>query len=143
MLLHDNLDRFSASLEQILPVATFVWIIPASIVTLVIVGLLLRMVLSLPRKSRNGLIAGGAIFMFGTILVEGLGGVYYFALGGEEVASVTYSYIALTMFEEFCEMTGVALAIAAMLHLIERRRLDGGTAYRVNIQRHSGTLKHS
>lgn len=126
---HEHLNGLFAGFDRLLPVANFIWILPGAVITLLIAGLLLRMVLSLPRTSRNGILAGGAVFVLGSIVVEGISGVVHIQLGGG-----SDYYDALRIVEEACEMTGVALALAAMLHLLERLRTDGSTAYRVDVR---------
>lgn len=124
---HEHMNGLFAGVERLLPFANFIWVIPGAVVTLLIAGLLLRMVLSLPRTSRNGILAGGAVFVLGSIVMESISGLVHIQHGGG-----SNYYDALRIVEETCEMTGVALALAAMLHLLERRRADGTTAYRVS-----------
>ena len=134
---HERLDDEDlTALDQLLPVTTYLWIIPAAVVVLVITGLLLRMVLALPRASRNGFLGGGAVFAFGSLVMEGIEGVFYFEHGLDS----TY-FVISGMIEEACEMTGVALSVAAMLHLLEWRRTDGTTAYRVSAHRPSSSSR--
>lgn len=135
--LHEHLNLLLTDFGQRLPVATFVWVIPGALIAMLIAGLLLRMVLSLPQTSRNGLLAGGAVFVLGSLGLEVIEGFIYYGQGNNNI------FVALGIVEETLEMTGVALAIAAMLHLIEWRRMDEATAYRVNTRREVGASGRS
>nr|KHD97420.1 hypothetical protein GY22_10555 [Kocuria polaris] len=134
VMLHEHLNGLLADFEPLQSFANFVWVIPGTVLALLIAGLLLRMVLSLPHKSRNGILAGGAVFVFGSIGVESISGFVHVQQGGGSNA-----YDALRIVEEALEMTGVALTLAAMLHLLERCRAAEATAYRVNVQREAGS----
>lgn len=127
VLLHERLNDIFAGLGQSLSIGTYAWIIPGAVIALVVAGLLLRMVMSLPRAARNGFLAGGAVFVFGSVGLDGIGGFLFFQDGYNGV------FVVLATIEEACEMTGVALCIAAMLHLVERRRTDDAVAYRVAV----------
>jgi hypothetical protein len=109
------------------PGAAQAWILPGLLLAGLAALLLLRLVLSLPAASRNGFLLGGAVFFAGSLGFD--------ALGGLSADGYTGVFVVLATLEEALEMTGVALCIASMLHLIEHARLDGGTAYRVNTHR--------
>jgi hypothetical protein len=72
------------------------------------------------------------VFIIGSIGFDALGGLTYYENG------YTGWFVVLATIEEALEMTGVALCIAAMLHLIEWTGLEDGTAYRVNAMRADG-----
>ena len=72
-----------------------------------------------------GLLAAGLVFVGGSVGAESLSGV---AMINEGHAP---SFFALTLIEETLEMTGLALCVASLLHLLQHRSTDGGTAYRV------------
>jgi hypothetical protein len=125
--LHERLDVIGAEIAQYLPLELgFTWVIPGALIAALVVGLLLRMVLSLPRGSRNGLIAAGVVFACGGLGVETLSGLF---LEGD---GLPWQFFLLTLIEETLEMAGIALCIGALVHLIARRQLATGvTAYRV------------
>ncbi|WP_424348214.1 hypothetical protein [Kocuria sp. CH-021] len=127
VMLHERLNDIFADFGQSLPIATYAWIIPGAIIALGVAGLLLRMVMSLPHVSRNAFLAGGTVFVFGSVGLDGLGGFLFFQDGYNGI------FVVLATVEEACEMTGVALCIAAMLCLVERRRMDNAVAYRVTV----------
>lgn len=134
--LHEHLNMLLSGFGQQLPVATFVWVIPGALIALLIAALLLRMVLSLPRTSRNGLLAGGCVFVLGSLGLESVEGFIYYDQGENSI------FVALGVIEEALEMTGVTLAIAAMLHLLEWRRTGEATSYRINTRRDANSLEH-
>lgn len=125
--LHERLDVIGAEIAQYLPFELgFTWVIPGALIAVLIVGLLLRMILSLPRGSRNALVAAGAVFAGGGLGVETLSGLFLDGNG------LPWQFFLLTLIEETLEMAGIALCIGALAHLIAHRRLaGGGTAYRV------------
>lgn len=127
VMLHERLNDIFADFGSSLAVATYAWIVPGAVIALVVAGVLMRMVLALPRSARNGLLLGGAVFVFGSIGLDGLGGFLFFQNGYDGV------FVVLATVEEACEMTGVALAIASILHLVERRPSGDTVSYRVTI----------
>ncbi|WP_051478922.1 hypothetical protein [Arthrobacter sp. H5] len=124
--LHERLDVIGHELSELLPFNLgFVWVIPGAILALTVVLLLLRLVLSLPNGVRNGLLAAGVVFVGGGLGFETLAGL---ALAENGLAP---QFFMLTLTEETLEMIGIALCMAALVHLIEYRRADGGTTYRL------------
>lgn len=134
--LHERLDLIGGRIALLLPFEVgFTWIIPGIVIAAVLVLLLLRLVLSLPPAVRNGIIGAGATFVSGAVVVETIGGYWIQANG------MTWHFFALVLVEETLEMAGVALCLAALLHLFEYKRVGGGTAYRV-AERLPGQAKH-
>lgn len=124
--LHERLDVVGAELAAFLPFQLgFVWVIPGVLISLGIVAVLLRLILSLPRGVRLGLILAGATFVSGAIGVETLSGLVLAESG------LVPAFFGLTLLEETFEMTGICLCIASLLHLIEYKAADGGTTYRL------------
>lgn len=125
--LHERLDVIGNEISKYLPFELgFTWVIPGVVIAALIVGLLLRLVLSLPRIPRFWLIAAGMIFVGGAMGVETLSGLFIRGDG------LPWQFFLLTLIEETMEMTGVALCIAALAHLIAYRHEAGGvTSYRV------------
>ena len=60
-----------------------VWVLPYSMVMLVITVLYARFILSLPASTRRRFIVAGAEFLSGALGLEIVGGLYYEALGSE------------------------------------------------------------
>lgn len=125
--LHERLDAIGNELGRHLPLQLgFTWVIPGVLIAGLIGLSLLRMVLGLPRSSRAGLLAAGIIFVGGGVGVETLSG--FFVQGD----TLPWQFFLLTLVEETLEMTGIALGVAALAHLIAyRHSADGSTAFRV------------
>lgn len=117
--LHERLDAIGNALQPYLPFTLwFTWVLAGAPVLLVVAALLLRLVLSLPSAARTGILVAGAMFGLGAIGVETLGGLRLVQAGG--IPDPTF--IAITLVEEFLEMTALALAVASLLSLVERDR---------------------
>ncbi|MDZ4089676.1 MAG: hypothetical protein U1D68_00495, partial [Arthrobacter sp.] len=125
--LHERLDAIGNELGRHLPLQLgFTWVIPGILIAGLIVLSLLRMVLALPRTPRAGLLAAGIIFVGGGVGVETLSGLF---VQGD---TLPWQFFLLTLVEETLEMTGIALGVAALAHLIAYRHSDdGSTAFRV------------
>jgi hypothetical protein len=125
--LHERLDGIGNALAKYVPVQLgFTWVIPGLLIAGLIVLSLLRMVLSLPRTPRTALLAAGIVFVGGGVGVETLSG--FFIQG----ATLPWQFFLLTLIEETLEMTGIALLVAALAHIIAvRPSADRSTAYRV------------
>ena len=114
---HERLDVPGNLIAEHLPVTIgFSWVLLGAPIALVIVLLLLRLVLSLPSRARNGLFLGGALFLAGAVAVETLNG--RILVGNDGI--VNNAYIYSTMLEELLEMSGIAVAFASLLSLIQR-----------------------
>lgn len=124
--LHERLEPLA---EQLGTGLRFAWVIPGMIITAVIVLLLIRMVLSLPTTSRNGLIIGGILFLTGSVGVETITGFVFARSGADGL------YALLSTVEESFEILGVTVGLVSLLHLIEHRRHDTGVAYRLALTR--------
>lgn len=124
--LHERLDVVGNELARFLPVTVgFTWVLPGVLIAAVLCAFLVRLVLSLPRAVSLGLVASGLVFVGGSVGAESLAGM---TLLNEGAAP---SFFVLTLIEETLEMSGLALCVASLLNLLEYRRVDGGTAYRI------------
>ncbi len=125
--LHERLDVIGSELGRYLPLQLgFTWVIPGILIAGLIGLSLLRMVLGLPRSSRAGLLAAGIIFVAGGVGVETLSGLF---IQGD---TLPWQFFLLTLVEESLEMTGIALGVAALAHLVAYRpSSDRSTAFRV------------
>lgn len=125
--LHERLDVIGNELARYFPLQLgFTWVIPGALIAGLIGLSLLRMVLGLPRTSRAGLLAAGIIFVAGGVGVETLSGLF---IQGD---TLPWQFFLLTLIEETLEMTGIALGVAALAHLIAYRHLaEGSTTFRV------------
>lgn len=119
---HERLDMPGDRLAEHLPVDMgFTWVLLGAPIALVVGLALLRLVLSLPRRATLGILLGGTLFLIGAIGVETLNGVI---LARNDMV-VTNSYIYSTMGEELLEMSGVAVALAAVVSLIQHDATRG------------------
>lgn len=125
--LHERLDVIGNELSKHLPMQLgFTWVIPGAIIAVLIVLALLRMVLMLPRTARTGLFIAGVIFIGGGVGVESLSGMF---IQGE---ALPWQFFLLTLVEETMEMTGIALTVASLVHLVAYQHSDNrSTAYRI------------
>lgn len=114
---HERLDLPGNRLAEHLPVDIgFTWVLLGGPIALVIALLLLRLVLSLPARARNGILLGGALFLLGALGVESVNGMIL----ARNDHVVDNAFLYGTMLEELLEMSGVAVAFASLLSLVER-----------------------
>ena len=77
--------------------------------------------LSLPRRALIGILLGGALFLVGAVGVE--------SLNGRHLATsdwiIDNRYIYTTMLEELLEMSGIAVALAALISLFQHDARSG------------------
>jgi hypothetical protein len=119
---HERLDLPADRLLAHLPFELgFSWVLLGAPIALVVGLLLLRLVLALPARVRNGLILGGVLFLLGAIGVESLNGRILAA----DDHVVTNPFIYGTMLEELLEMSGVAIAFASLVSLLQRDAVSG------------------
>ena len=125
--LHERLDVIGNELGRYLPVQLgFTWVLPGVLIAGLIGLSLLRMVLALPATSRAALRAAGAIFVGGGVGVETMSGLF---LQGD---ALPWQFFLLTLVEETLEMTGAALGVAALAHILAyRHSADRSTAFLV------------
>ncbi|GAA1387925.1 hypothetical protein GCM10009613_24510 [Pseudonocardia kongjuensis] len=98
---------------------TYAWIIPASVLVLVLAALCLPMLLRRPGSWI--VVAGAAVFLFGAVGLEAVGGLVF-----EQTGDVhAFGYNLLAGAEETCEMAGLVIAMAGLL------RMAGGSGLRI------------
>lgn len=96
--------------------ANHTWLIPVALVLAVLAIILLRFIISLPRRTQLILCAGLGIYVFGAIIYETIGLMYVhgsFAYEGLNVA-----------FEEALEMTGAIIVTYALLDYLSRENSE-------------------
>ena len=120
--IHERFDVPGDRLAALLPFDVgFTWVLVGAPIALVIGLLLLRLVLSLPRRALIGILLGGALFLVGAVGVESLNGRHLAASDW----MVDNRYIYGTMIEELLEMSGIALALAALISLFQHDAASG------------------
>lgn len=107
----------------------YAWVIPGLAITAIVVLALGGLVLRLPPTSRNALLIGGVVFLLGSVGIETIAGFV------SEDAQSGGLYALLGVFEEGCEIVGVAICVTALLSLLERRDIGTARAYRVALNR--------
>lgn len=119
--LHERLFVVGDRLAPYLPFDTFYnWVIPGTIIALVVAVLLIRLVLALDRRVTAALIASAALFLLGSLVIETLTGFVHRA---DEGMSTTY--LVLMYIEETCELIAVAVAAIALSSMFRVVRLPG------------------
>lgn len=98
------------------------WVVVAALCLVVFVAVYARFLWHLPPRTRWLFILSGAIFVSGAIVIESLSSYYETRHG---IKSLSYQ-LAMTV-EEFCEMTGVAIFIYALLEYINELRASSAT----------------
>lgn len=108
-------------LEQL---PTYEWLVVG--IPLAILGGLGLLVVArrIDARLRRGLIIGGALFLFGAIVLEGLGGLLARSVEGSAAADLGVQ--VLLAVEEGCELAGVLVALAAVLGMLEWRGVGVG-----------------
>ncbi|MCI5159514.1 MAG: peptidase M48 Ste24p, partial [Candidatus Electrothrix sp. AUS1_2] len=120
--LHERLGNYTEKLiksTEFLEVSGllyFPWIIPYSILIIILGLLYFRFILRLPRKTTVLLILSAIIFLTGAAVFDMLGG-----REAELHGFYTVTYTVLFTIEEFLEMIGVVLLIYTLLAYIEQQ----------------------
>lgn len=122
--LHERLDAVGKAIAG--NAMNFAWVIPGSVIAVVLLVILARALRSTPASLRRGLAFGGAVYLFGAIVLEAAGGPILSREGdGTE-------YLLITSAEEGCEMVGAALLIHVLLVALDVpgivRAVDRGKA---------------
>ena len=96
------------------------WVIPGTIIAIVVAALLARLVLALRRRVTLTLVVAGTLFLLGALVIETLTGFVERDHGG-----FSDTYVVLTYVEEACELVGVSLAVVGLASMFPTRR-EGG-----------------
>jgi len=121
-VLHERLGDYTANyikstgILEVSGLLYFPWIIPYSILMIVLALLYFRFILRLPHKTTVLLILSAIIFLSGAAGLDMLGG-----REAELHGCYTVTYVVLFTIEEFLEMIGVVLLIYTLLDYIEQR----------------------
>ncbi len=128
--LHEGLTALPRTLG-IGPVPTVEWLV-AGIPIAVLGGIgLLIVARHIDAQLRRGLIIGGALFLFGAIVLEGLGGLLARSVDLADAPVAAVGAEVLLAVEEGVELAGVLVALAAVLGMIEVRRERESVSLRV------------
>lgn len=119
-VVHEKLNDPGSQVAAAMGIETeFSWLLLAALPVLVIVAVLLRHVWQLPKLQRLMIIGAGVVFLGGAVGFEIIGGAVW------DPNDYTWEYYRFALAEEFLEMAGVSLLIAALLSLVWVNRQDG------------------
>lgn len=115
LMLHERLNGPAARIEEAIGIdlGGVTWIILGAVVVVAVAVSLGRLVLSLPRRARGFVLAGGAVFLLGAIGFE----LVHNLIERDAGIGATGAVIAYH-FEEAMEKAGVILAIGGLLDLL-------------------------
>ena len=94
------------------------WVIPFGMLVLLFVLVYVRFLWHLPVRYRWAFVIAGAIYVFGALVMEVIGGYYIQSNGW----NLTLHF--LLTIEEFCEMLGIIMFIATLLDYIREELPD-------------------
>ncbi len=119
------------------PLPTFEWLVVG--IPLAILGGVGVLVVArrIDARLRRGLIIGGALFLFGALVLEGLGGLLMRSEGLGDFAGLDAAAQLLLAVEEGFELAGVLVALATVLGMLELREA-GGAAVSLRVRAVSG-----
>ena len=119
--LHERLFVVGDRLAPYLPLDTFYnWVIPGAVIALVVGALLIRLILALRPRVAGALIASGALFLLGALVVETLSGLVH-----REDQGMSPLYLTLMYVEETFELVAVATAAIALSSMFRVARSAG------------------
>ena len=87
----------------------FNWVVQGSVIFVAVAAVYVRWVLALPSKTRNFFILAGAVYTFGALGLEMVGGIVV----DDTFLNATYLYVSTA--EEVMEMTGILIMLYAVL----------------------------
>jgi hypothetical protein len=116
---HESARLPAQLLKNIPGYLSFSWVVPGTLVVLLVCRYFWRWVTSLPSPLRRRVAVAGAIYVGGALGFEAIGGIESITIGLQN-----FVYVLTYTTEEFLEMLGVALMTYAMLDYL-RREHDG------------------
>lgn len=120
--LHERLFVVGDRLAPFLPFDTFYnWVIPGTVIALIVGALLIRLVLALRLSVTITLIGSAALFLIGSLVIETITGLEH-----RQAQGITDLYVALMYVEETFELVAVALAVVALSSMFRVIRSPGG-----------------
>lgn len=126
---HENLIEPMKAVLHLHGVFSFVWIIPALFLVLLMGICYIPFLKSLSRKTRTGFLVSATIYFLGVFVLEAIDGTYLNYFGTSiQTAGAGWSgmtYAILTSLEELCEFLGVISFISSLLrHLRELGKIQ-------------------
>lgn len=120
LVFHEKLGRAVSESFETSGILFFAWIIPYIIGIIILLLLIFKPMLRLPKETMLKFIAGGGIFILGAVGIEMFTGWYIEEnkLDLTKLLVIPDTFI-LSTIEEFLEMAGMAFYIYAVLEFIE------------------------
>lgn len=121
-------EQMTVPLRSVLPahgIFFFAWVIPAVLFVGAVFLLCVKTLWSLSVQTRLLMMASGALYMFGAVGMEMVGGSYY-EVNIEATKVVDMTYVVFTTIEESFEMAGIVLFVFTLLRFIEEELLTLG-----------------
>ena len=122
-------EQMTVPLRSVMPahgVFFFAWVIPALLLVGAVFLLCVKTLWSLSVRTRLLMMASGALYMFGAVGMEMVGGSYY-EVNIEATKVVDMTYVVFTTIEESFEMAGIVLFVFTLLRFIEEEVLTVGS----------------
>lgn len=94
------------------------WIFVGAPIVVVLGVLSIPFLLSPPRRLKVELVKGATIFVFGALVIEGVGGLYKVGFG------MDFFYILISVVEEATELTGISYVNLALLNHAKQKSLS-------------------
>ncbi|MCZ4260864.1 hypothetical protein O4G76_08425 [Limimaricola sp. G21655-S1] len=94
------------------------WIFVGVPVVIVLGVLSIPFLMSPPRRLKVELVKGATIFVFGALVIEGVGGVYKASIG------MDFAYILISVAEETAELVGISYVNLALLEHAAQKGLS-------------------
>jgi len=109
------------------------WVIPAAVAVAILVVVFAGFLTRLPPRTRNLMVAAGALFVFGAIGLEMVGANYMFMLNDPPDIDKDFGYALITTTEEFFEMTGIVVFVYGLLSYLDGASAAVGTTRSVEV----------
>lgn len=119
VLLHESLGRVGARLGVTIA-GQQLWFVPALLVVLIVGLSMLPFVIRLPRRTRRGLLGGGALYLLGAVGLEVLSWVWVVVIADDPAAALSPLVGMLQLGEETLEMLAVTVVIVTLLDYAAR-----------------------
>ena len=116
---HEILTEPFRSNLQLSGFLRFSWVIPVGIFVIFFCISYLKFFLALPKKMKVMFFVSGAVYVFGALGLEMIGGSIYKGDGSLDVTEQSLTYMLVTTTEETLEMTGILLFIYTLLQYIK------------------------
>ena len=117
---------------------TYDWLLVGIPIAIIVGVYLLVVARRIDARLRRGLIIGGGLFLFGAIVLEGLGGLLARSVDLTMSPGAALGYQVLLAVEEGVELAGVLVALAAVLAMIEVR---GGGVVSLRVRGSAATVE--